>query len=91
MNKSELVAAVAEKSGVSRSDAEQVLSVLTAVIVDAASGNDKVALPGFGTFAVTERAARQGRNPATGETMSIPASRSLSFKQASAVKQALNG
>lgn len=91
MNKRELVDAVAEKTGLTKSGAEEALDAVVTAISGALEGGDKVAVPGFGTFEVRERAARTGRNPQTGETMEIAASRSAAFKPASALKQSLNG
>ena len=91
MNKAELVGAIAEKTGLTAKDVDAVLGTFAAVVTDAVGSGDKIAVPGFGTFSLGQSSAREGRNPATGETMHIPASRSLKFKQASAVKQSLNG
>lgn len=91
MNKRELVEAVADTAGVAKSDAEATVDAMVAAISTALVGGDKVTLPGFGTFEVRERAARTGRNPQTGESMDIAASRSAAFKPASALKQSLNG
>lgn len=90
MNKSELIGAISDKTGVTAKDVDAVLGTLTTVVTDAVSRDDKVAVPGFGTFSLGRSSAREGRNPATGETMQIPASQSLKFKQAAAIKQALN-
>ena len=91
MNKRELVDAVAEKSGLSKAEAEKALDAVVGAVSSALQSGDKVAVPGFGTFDVRERAARTGRNPQTGETMEIAASRSAGFKPATALKNALNG
>jgi len=91
MNKAELVDKVAAEAGVEKRQAEAVLSAAFRAVVDSVRGGDKVAWPGFGTFSVSNRAARQGRNPQTGATISIPASRALKFSQASAVKETLSG
>ena len=69
MNKTELVAAVAEQAGLSRKDAEAAVKAFTDVVADALKNGDKIQLVGFGTFEVSERAAREGRNPKTGESM----------------------
>ena len=90
MNKKELVAAIADKSGVKKTEAEKVLEAFTEVVADALKEGDKVALVGFGTFEVAERAAREGRNPRSGETMTIPASKNPKFKPGKALKDALN-
>lgn len=91
MNKRELVEAVADTTGLAKSEAESAVDAVVTTISGALAGGDKVTLPGFGTFEVRERAARTGRNPQTGETMDISASKSAGFKPASALKQTLNG
>ncbi len=78
--KSELVGAVAERTGLSKADVGKVLDEALAEIRRAVDGGETVALRGFGTFRLSERAARKGRNPRTGEEIDIPASRSLAFK-----------
>lgn len=90
MNKTELVAAVAEKTGASKKDSEKLVSAVFETITDALVAGDKVALVGFGAFEVKERPARTGRNPRTKETIEIPASRSASFKPGKALKDAVN-
>ena len=90
MNKTELVAAVAEKTGASKKDSEKLVSAVFESITDALVAGDKVALVGFGAFEVKERPARTGRNPRTKETLEIPASRSASFKPGKALKDAVN-
>ena len=85
MNKTELVAAVAQKAELSKKDAEKAVAAVTAAITDALCAGDKVQLVGFGTFEVSERAAREGRNPQTGETMKIAASKAPKFKAGKAV------
>ncbi len=75
MNKSDLVAAMAEKAEMSKKDAEKALKAFEEVVTNELEKNGKVQLVGFGTFEVVERAAREGRNPQTGETMPIPASK----------------
>lgn len=91
MNKSELIAAVAEDAGISKADAGRALEATISRITTAVSGGDSVALPGFGTFSVAERAAREGRNPKTGEKMAIPSSKSPKFKPGTAFKASVNG
>lgn len=91
MNKVELVAAIAEKAELSKKDAEKALSAFTNVIADALVDGDRVQIIGFGTFEVTERAERQGRNPSTGESITIAASKSPKFKAGKALKDAVNG
>ena len=83
MNKTELIEKVAKESALSKSAAEQVVNSVFAAMTEAMKSGDKVALAGFGTFAVTERAAREGRNPKSGETISIPARKVVKFKAGS--------
>lgn len=90
MNKTELVAAVAEKAGLSRKDAEAAVKAFTDTIAEALKDGDKVQIVGFGTFEVSERAAREGRNPHTGEAMKIAASKAPKFKAGKALKNAVN-
>ena len=80
MNKVTLVAKLAEKSGLSKKQAELALGAFIDSVTEALKEGDKVQLMGFGTFEVKERAARTGRNPSTGETIEIPASKTPSFK-----------
>lgn len=88
MNKTELIAAVAEK-GFSKKDAEKAVAAVFSSIEDALKAGDKVQLIGFGTFEVRERAAKQGRNPRTGETMMFEASKVPAFKAGAALKAAV--
>ena len=90
MNKTELVAAVAQKAELSKKDAEKAVAAVTAAITDALCAGDKVQLVGFGTFEVSERAAREGRNPQTGKTMTIAACKAPKFKAGKALKDAIN-
>lgn len=90
MNKTELIAAVAEKSELSKKDAEKALAAVLASVEEALVAGDKVQLIGFGTFEVKARAARQGHNPSTGETIEIAASKVPSFKAGAALKTAVN-
>ncbi len=90
MNKTELVAAVAEQAGLSRKDAEAAVKAFTDVVAEALKAGDKIQLVGFGTFEVSERAAREGRNPRTGETMTIEASKTPKFKAGKALKDLVN-
>ena len=90
MNKSELVAAVGDKAGLNNSEAGAAIDAVFACITDALKDGDKVSLVGFGTFAVRERAARQGRNPKTGEPIQIAAGKTPAFKAGKALKDALN-
>lgn len=86
MNKAELVSAIAEQSEVSKKDTEKVLKAFVDVVSGALKDGDKVQLVGFGTFEVSERAARSGRNPQTGETIEIAASKMPKFKAGKALK-----
>lgn len=90
MNKKELVAAIAESTEVSKKDVEKVLEGFIGVVVDEVKNDGKVQLVGFGTFESAERGERTGRNPKTGETVTIPASKAFKFKPGKAVKDALN-
>lgn len=90
MNKTELVAAMAEQAGVSKKDAEKTLKAFTDVVADELKKGGKIQLVGFGTFEVAERAAREGRNPQTGKTMKIAASKAPKFKAGKALKDMLN-
>ena len=89
MNKNEFVAAIAEKSGLTKKDAEAALIAYTEVVTDALKAGDSVQLIGFGTFEVRERAARQGRNPLTGATIEIAAAKVPAFKPGKALKDAI--
>ncbi len=90
MNKTELIAAVAEKSGLTRKDAEKAVKAFTDVVSEELKNGGKIQIVGFGTFEVSERAAREGRNPQTGESMTIKASKSPKFKAGKALKDSLN-
>ena len=90
MNKAELVAAMAEKTELSKKDAEAALKAFTDVVADELVKGEKVQLVGFGTFEVSERAAREGRNPKSGEPMRIEASKSPKFKAGKALKDMVN-
>ncbi len=90
MNKTELVAAIADKTGVSKKDAAASLQAFTEVVAEELKKGEKVQLVGFGTFEVSERAAREGRNPQTGATMTIPASKAPKFKAGKALKDVVN-
>ena len=90
MNKIELVAAMADEAGLSKKDAEKALKAFTDVVAKALKKGDKVQLVGFGTFEVTKRAAREGRNPQTGATMKIAASKAPKFKAGKALKDMVN-
>ena len=85
MNKTELVAAIAEKAQITRKDADAALKAFTDVVSDELKKGEKIQLVGFGTFEVSERPAREGRNPRTGETMTIAASKQPKFKPGKAL------
>ena len=90
MNKTEFIAAVAEKAEISKKDSEKALKAFVDVVAEQLKAGDKVQLVGFGTFEVSERAAREGRNPQTGETMTIAACKDPKFKAGKALKDAIN-
>ena len=90
MNKTELVAAMAEQADMTKKDAEKALTAFTEVVSKELRNGGKVQLVGFGTFEVTERAAREGRNPQTGETMQIAAAKAPKFKAGKALKDEVN-
>lgn len=90
MTKNELVEAIASKTELTKTDVDKVITSFADVITDALVKGDKVSLKGFGNFEVRDRSARTGRNPHTGETIEIKASKSPSFKASSALKKALN-
>lgn len=90
MNKNDLVAHVAEVAELSKADAGKAVDAVFDSIIDALKKGDDVRLVGFGTFAVAERAASEGRNPRTGEKISIPASKQPKFKAGKALKDAVN-
>ena len=90
MNKADLVAAMAEKAGVSKKDAEASLKAFTDVVAEEVKKGEKIQLGGFGTFEVSERAARTGRNPQTGAEMTTAASKAPKFKAGKALKDSLN-
>lgn len=89
MNKTELIAAVVEKTDLSKKDADAAVSAVLGAITDTLKAGDKIQLVGFGTFEVRNRAAKQGRNPRTGETMTVPASKVPAFKAGKALKDAV--
>ena len=90
MNKSELVAAMAEASGLSKKDSEAALKAFIGVVSGELQKKEKVQLIGFGTFETSERAARTGRNPANGESIKIAASTLVKFKAGAALKEKVN-
>ncbi len=89
MNKKELVAAIAAKTEMTKKDAELSVNAIVEAISEALVAGEKVALTGFGNFEVRERAARQGHNPQTGESISIPACKAPAFKAGKALKEAV--
>lgn len=91
VNKTELVASVAEKTGLTKKDAEKAVNALFDSVQEALTAGDKVQMIGFGTFEVKERAARKGRNPRTGQDIEIPASKNPVFKAGKALKDSVNG
>ena len=90
MNRTEFVAAIAENAEISKKDAEKAVKAFIDVVAEELKKGEKVQLVGFGTFEVSERAAREGRNPHTGETMMIKASKAPKFEAGKAFKDALN-
>lgn len=90
MNKSELIDAVAEAADLSKASAEKAVNAVLGSVTSALQSGDQVTLVGFGTFLVRERAARTGRNPQTGESMNIAASKAPAFKAGKALKDAVN-
>lgn len=90
MNKAELVTAISEKTELSKKDAEKALKAFVDVVTEELTKGEKIQLVGFGTFEVSERAAREGRNPQTGETMKIAASKAPKFKAGKALKDLIN-
>ena len=90
MNKTELIAAVAEKAEISKKDAEKAVKAFTDAVAEELAKGGKVQLVGFGNFEVSERPAREGRNQRTGETMTIAASKTPKFKPGKALKDEIN-
>lgn len=90
MTKADLVNAMAEKAGLSKADAEAALKAFSDAVTDALKAGEKVALVGFGTFSVGDRAARTGQNPQTGEKIQIAAAKVPKFKAGKALKDAVN-
>lgn len=90
MKKAELVAAIAEKTELSKKDAEKAVKAFTEVVEEELKKGGKIQLVGFGTFEVSKRAAREGRNPQTGKTMKIEACKAPKFKAGKALKDAVN-
>ena len=90
MKKIELVEAVAGKTGLTKADSTRAIDAVFASITDALVKGDKISLVGFGTFGVSARKAREGRNPRTGATVKIPARKAVTFKPGTALKDAVN-
>lgn len=90
MNKNELIEAIALSTEITKTDVDKVVTSLTEVITNELEKGDSVSLKGFGTFEVRSRSERTGRNPRTGETLVIPASKVPAFKVSSALKKAVN-
>lgn len=91
MNTADIAGAVAAEQGIDKAAAKRVIDATLKAITDAAVKGEEVSLPGFGKFKVQDRPAREGRNPATGATLTIAASRKISFTPAKALKDSLNG
>ncbi|QNO14866.1 HU family DNA-binding protein [Alkalicella caledoniensis] len=89
MNKTELIQSVAEKSGLTKKDSEKAVTAILETIIEAVSADEKVQLIGFGTFEARERAAREGRNPSTGEVINIAATKVPAFKAGKAFKDSV--
>ncbi|MDY0189333.1 MAG: HU family DNA-binding protein [Desulfuromonas sp.] len=90
MTKTELVNSIAEKAGLSKADSEKALKAFVDTVTDALKQGDKIAMVGFGTFSVGDRAARVGKNPQTGAAINIPAAKAPKFKAGKALKDAVN-
>ncbi len=91
MTKAELIDAIANEAGVTKADAEKTVGAFFDIVVKNTKSGDKVAWPGFGSFSTSKSAAREGRNPATGGTVKIPATTRMKFTASSTLKAALNG
>lgn len=90
MNRTDIANKLAENLGLTKKQAVDAVAMTTEIIIEALKAGETVQLPGFGSFSVTERAARVSRNPRTGEKLQVPASRAAKFKPGTAVKTALN-
>ena len=90
MNKADMIAAIAQEAEFSKKDAEKALTAFMDIVTKELQKGEKVSLVGFGTFEVSKRAAREGRNPATNKTIKIPASKAPKFKAGKALKDAVN-
>ena len=89
MKKSDLIAKIADKAGLTKKDAEKALNAFIDTVTDALAADDKIALVGFGTFETKKRAARKGKNPRTGEIIDIPAAKVPAFKAGQGLKNAI--
>ena len=89
MNKNEMVASIAEKAGISKKDAEKAFTAVVETVTETLAAGGKVQIVGFGTFETRDRAEKQGRNPVTGEPMTVPAARVPAFKAGKALKDAV--
>ncbi|ROQ90728.1 HU family DNA-binding protein [Desulfosoma caldarium] len=90
MTKADLISRMADEAGITKAAAEKALNSFLNAVADSLAKGDKVTLVGFGTFSVAERAEREGRNPRTGETITIAASKTIKFKAGSKLKEALS-
>ena len=90
MKKKDLINAISQRSGMGKGDSENALNAVIACISDLLSQGDSIVLPGFASISVKERAARTGRNPSTGQPLNIPASKIVSFKAGSKLKEGIN-
>lgn len=90
MNKAEFIAAIAEKSGMTRADVEVIFSATFETLTEALVRQEKIAIPGFGSFATKVREERKGRNPSTGKEMTIPKTMVANFKAAAQLKEIIN-
>lgn len=90
MNKTDLVSAIADKTELTKKDSEKALKAFMDVVTEELQKGEKIQLVGFGTFEVSDRAARTGKNPQTGESIEIPAARAPKFKAGSALKESVN-
>ena len=90
MNKKELIDAISQKSQLTKVDSETALNAVISCISDLLAKGDSIVLPGFASISIKERKARTGRNPSTGDSIEIPASKAVSFKVGSKLKEAIN-
>ena len=90
MTKTELVSVVADKAGLTKADADRAIKALLDAVTDCLKSGDKLSLVGFGTFSVSQRAARKGKNPQTGAKIDIPAAKTPRFKPGKALKDSVN-